>query len=201
MISALKCMTYYHPNPKKTTGQIDCLPISRLVFEKNKEGEIEVTYRMDRGFPFKRVLFIPKFRVDQLGNEGLKIYCSYKKSGEWVLQYRYINLTSTPCYFGGFRRWFVCECDRRIASLYFLDGKFGCHECHRLTYETRTCNSKSLTYLIQKMFWKKQKLDTLNKQMKKRYYRGRPTKGFQKTLRLSNELVEMITSLGFGYDY
>jgi hypothetical protein len=57
-----------------------------------------------------------------------------------------IQLVKTPCYFGGFRFWFICPltyhgvaCERRVAKLY-LPGNaefFGCRHCYDLTY--RSC--------------------------------------------------------------
>jgi hypothetical protein len=45
-----------------------------------------------------------------------------------------IKLDWTPCYFGGYRPWFLCpRCQRRVAILY--GGKyFYCRICHNLAY-------------------------------------------------------------------
>ncbi len=57
-----------------------------------------------------------------------------------------VNLTSTPCHFGGRRWWFVCPlvtnghaCHRRCRIIYLPPGAryLGCRECHQLTYESR----------------------------------------------------------------
>jgi hypothetical protein len=57
-----------------------------------------------------------------------------------------IELTSTPCNFGGERWWFVCpltvngvKCTRRARIIYLPYGAeyFGCRECHRLSYDSR----------------------------------------------------------------
>lgn len=57
-----------------------------------------------------------------------------------------VELTSTPCHFGGVRWWFRCPlvredggvCDRRVAKLWFPPGQrfFGCSECHNLTHRS-----------------------------------------------------------------
>ena len=52
------------------------------------------------------------------------------------------RISSTPCYFGGRRWWFICPlvvngliCRRRVGSLHLDDGKyFGCRHCLNLTY-------------------------------------------------------------------
>lgn len=182
-------MAYHHPNPMKKANYVDCLPISSLAFYKNEDGETDVEYRWDRPFSFRRVLFLPKVRVDAKGNEELKIYCSYQKDGKWVLEHAYINLTSTPCNFGGLRRWFVCLCDRRIASLYFLEGEFGCHVCHRLTYETRTETIYTgwPSREVQKLIKINRKIDKIKGQIKKRTYKGRLTRKQVRYEELLNE--------------
>jgi hypothetical protein len=57
-----------------------------------------------------------------------------------------VELTSTPCNYGGSRLWFRCPlvasdgaCRRRCRTLFLPFGAshFGCRECHRLTYRSR----------------------------------------------------------------
>lgn len=48
-----------------------------------------------------------------------------------------IGLCSTPCRLGGVRWWARCpKCDRRIAVLYLVAGRFRCRGCHGLVYES-----------------------------------------------------------------
>jgi hypothetical protein len=49
-----------------------------------------------------------------------------------------VSFTSTPCHFGGERRWFRCpKCNRRIAVIYCLSGAFQCLRCHDLAYPSQ----------------------------------------------------------------
>jgi hypothetical protein len=57
-----------------------------------------------------------------------------------------IPLTTTPCYYGGVRYWFICPlsrndvyCGRRVAKLYKAPGThyFACRHCYNLSYESR----------------------------------------------------------------
>jgi hypothetical protein len=55
-----------------------------------------------------------------------------------------VPLTSTPCTYGGRRRWFLCpgvvagrSCGRRVAKLYSDGVYFLCRRCYDLTYESR----------------------------------------------------------------
>ena len=60
-----------------------------------------------------------------------------------------VGFASTPCHFGGLRRWFVCPggwCGRRVAKLYaHPDAKhYLCRHCHQLTYEGRQQHRKGM---------------------------------------------------------
>jgi hypothetical protein len=48
-----------------------------------------------------------------------------------------IELTTTPCRYGGVRYWFECpKCQHRVACLYLKPGgvRFACRKCHDLAY-------------------------------------------------------------------
>jgi len=56
-----------------------------------------------------------------------------------------IQITTTPCYYGGVRYWLRCPavvngvlCEDRVGVLYLPPGGtvFGCRQCHGLTYES-----------------------------------------------------------------
>ena len=50
-----------------------------------------------------------------------------------------LPLTRTPCYFGGFRWWFICpDCGKKVAILYkpLYSNFFLCRKCHNLTYSS-----------------------------------------------------------------
>jgi hypothetical protein len=60
------------------------------------------------------------------------------------MEYR-VELTRTPCAYGGGRYWFLCPltkdgvyCGNRVGKLYLpRRGRFfGCRECYDLTYES-----------------------------------------------------------------
>jgi hypothetical protein len=51
-----------------------------------------------------------------------------------------VQLSQSPCHFGGSRSWLVCPrvgCGRRVASLYMVGGLFWCRHCHQLGYESQ----------------------------------------------------------------
>ena len=52
-----------------------------------------------------------------------------------------VELTTTPCRFGGHRWWFICPlvwnsipCERRVERLYLGGKHLGCRRCYDLTY-------------------------------------------------------------------
>ena len=60
-----------------------------------------------------------------------------------------VNLTTTPCNYGGRRVWFLCPgCGRRVAVLFAPGKYFRCRHCWRITYESR--NEEYIFRLISK---------------------------------------------------
>ena len=53
-----------------------------------------------------------------------------------------VELTRTPCHYGGTRSWFLCpDCHRRCAKLFLRRGRFFCRVCHRLGYVSQLAAS------------------------------------------------------------
>jgi hypothetical protein len=74
----------------------------------------------------------------------------YRRASEEWEEVRYpVQLTWTPCNYGGDRPWFVCSgvvngyhCGRRVGKLYSRGKYFLCRHCHDLTYESRKDGQK-----------------------------------------------------------
>mgnify|MGYP001170624110 CR=1 FL=1 len=65
----------------------------------------------------------------------------YTSGGEYVRQS--VEVTWSPCHFGGERAWFGCPiCGRRVAILYCIDG-LACRTCHGLYFECQRTRGKS----------------------------------------------------------
>jgi len=69
-------------------------------------------------------------------------YTNRQKDKNTELDY-YVQLESTPCYFGGKRWWFTCPasvngkyCGRRVGVLYWAGKYFACRHCYKLVYES-----------------------------------------------------------------
>jgi hypothetical protein len=70
--------------------------------------------------------------------ESVTLSYTYKKTEEVRQE---IELTTTPCNYGGVRKWFRCPaCGRRCAVVYSGGKYFACRKCCKLTY-TSQCES------------------------------------------------------------
>jgi hypothetical protein len=100
-----------------------------------------------------------------------------------------INLTTTPCHFGGVRYWFICplsrngvSCERRTGTLYLASGGkyFGCRHCYDLSYESRNECRLGRFGNIGFTLVAERKIEELYKQIKRWTWRGRPTRKARK---------------------
>ena len=94
-----------------------------------------------------------------------------------------IPLTTTPCYYGSKRYWFICPwyangiyCGRRVGVLYLGGDYFGCRHCYDLTYESRNENRRYKLYPLFSVLTDFKKTDDLEDEIKRRYYAGKPTR-------------------------
>ena len=50
-----------------------------------------------------------------------------------------IRTTSTPCRYGGARRWFACPCcGGRAVTLFMRSGRFACRTCQQISYASQS---------------------------------------------------------------
>lgn len=97
-----------------------------------------------------------------------------------------IPLTTTRCYFGGVRYWFICPwyangtyCGRRVGVLYLSDKYFACRYCYDLSYSSRNLGG------IWKVAGKVISIPDLEEEemgIKRKYYAGKMTKKFRRFL-------------------
>lgn len=60
-----------------------------------------------------------------------------KVAAGWGDTEQRIELTETPCHYGGTRKWFLCpECFKRCGVL-FINGRIACRTCHGLKYSSQ----------------------------------------------------------------
>lgn len=159
------------------------LPISQL----RKFGYL-------RAMPIKADLRWPPSRDGQIFSIEIEVqhdFISLAYKGENTTTYR-IGLTTTPCNYGGVRYWFLCPikksggtCERRTSVLY--GGPiFSCRKCLGLSYLSQNENS-SYRHYPYKPFLDEKKIEALRRQMKRKYYKGKPTKLYTKILAIENK--------------
>ena len=81
-----------------------------------------------------------------LKNEGDKEFLFLDYSINWFrLKLDYIDkmeIDKTDAYFGGQRKWIICNCGKRVRKLYRPESKtlFKCRICHDLMYQSQESN-------------------------------------------------------------
>lgn len=107
-----------------------------------------------------------------------------------------IQLTTTPCNFGGQRYWFICPlikndipCNCRVGVLYAAGKYLGCRKCHDLAYLTQQEDySSKWHYLGMTLF---SKLDGKEAAMRVKFWKGRPTKRYQRLLKKMEKMPSL----------
>lgn len=115
---------------------------------------------------------------------------------EWRRMDYKFPLERIQCHYGGYK-WFIrCSfnkngvcCGRRVRVLYSIGDWFGCRRCADLTYQS--CNEgkhlRSGTFgVFSTLFKSDEYLATL----KRRYYRGKPTRKYRKYLKIGSRLTQ-----------
>jgi len=114
-----------------------------------------------------------------------------------------VQLTTTPCNFGGVRYWFICPlskkgvyCGRRVAKLYKAPGAnyFGCRHCYNLSYESRNESRLGRFGSIGYSIVAERKMEELYSQIKRWTYKGKPTKKARKLKALEAKLNTYLDS-------
>lgn len=100
-----------------------------------------------------------------------------------------VPLTTTPCNFGGVRYWFCCpDCGQRVGCLYLDKEYFTCRTCANLTYDSRNESRLGRPGGIGYFLILENMLDKLYRNLKRRYYAGRPTRKYRQVLKLQNRM-------------
>lgn len=107
-----------------------------------------------------------------------------------------IQITTTPCNYGGKRYWFICPlviqgkaCGRRVGVIYLGGKHFGCRHCYDLSYSSKNENVRSKYHPLFGYLTLDTKMEKLEEQIKRRYYRGKPTKKQRKLQKLQEQQV------------
>lgn len=111
-----------------------------------------------------------------------------------------VQLTTTPCNYGGVRYWFICPlankegvgCNRRVGTLYQPPGfkYFGCRHCYKLTYDSRNRRISSRYPEIDYLY-EHDKLEKYKEKIGITHRKGEPTKKFRKYMQKAEKLLHL----------
>ena len=68
----------------------------------------------------------------RLIDEVLELHYSIIKGVERANAVDYVNITKTPCNFGGVRRWLLCPGCNKKALVLYIASNFRCRKCHNI---------------------------------------------------------------------
>ena len=134
-----------------------------------------------------------RIHYTQTGQDGSKQDFDYK-----------IPLTTTSCYFGGKRYWFICPwyangkyCGRRVGVLYLGGKYFACRHCYKLTYNSRNLSgfSKVAGQVISAP-----DLDRLEAEIKREYYAGKMTRKYKAYLKKRDKFLYQLQVVTQGLE-
>lgn len=142
--------------------------------------------------------------VDDRGSIGFAVTINRNESNNIRLQYSHtsrgteekesmdyrVELTTTPCQYGGKRYWFICPlskngkyCGRRVGVLFSIGKWFGCRHCGEIAYAAQMSGGKYRTNLVSIS-----DIEKAEKEVKRYYYNGKPTRKYRRVMRLSEKL-------------
>jgi hypothetical protein len=181
---------HFYPYPAKTTTEsMRCITVFML--KKNKYLQygsfVSGTMRWSR---FGEVRQEVSFYVDFWNTS----FClSHSNKTEYS-----VNLTKTPCTFGGVRYWFACpNCYKRVGTLYFTgESPLACRTCWNLSYE-----SNNLSGIFKEIGSLKcnDDIEEMYKDLRTRYYKGKMTKRYARTLKHQKRLQQAFITLGMDW--
>lgn len=132
------------------------------------------------------------------------VYTTRLNETSHALNYN-ILLTTTPCFFGGKRWWFLCPivrdnnpCINRARKLYKCGLYFGCRQCLQLAYPSQNENHHSQWAVIGKIGDYERELERLRPKIKIRYYKGKPTRKMRRHIKL-REYIENRAALCYEF--
>ena len=97
-----------------------------------------------------------------------------------------IPITTTPCYFGGYRYWFICPwyankvyCGRRVGMLYKNGDYFACRHCYDLSYASKNKSKSKFSLMLDPLF-ERDEIAEKKYKLRVKFWKGKPTKRYRK---------------------
>lgn len=164
-------------------------------YSDNKSSIGFAVKRDDWGTPYERAYVNLNYTHTDHWNGGEKSKIDYN-----------VELTTTRCHYGGVRYWFVCPlykggryCGRRVGVIYSIGKWFGCRHCGEICYDAQLSGGRfrSSSVCVPD-------IERAEKEVKRRFYRGKPTRKYRRVLRLNEKFetgfIMMAAHLNGGYD-
>lgn len=127
----------------------------------------------------------------------MKVYYTTTKASESHKVDYLVQLTTTPCNFGGVRYWFTCPfqtggiaCGKRVGVLYKKGKYFGCRHCQDLTYTARNLTSRSYYYILHQSWSRERKLESLYAEISRWKYNGKLTRKARRCIALGGHIPQ-----------
>ena len=123
-----------------------------------------------------------------------RLYYSYtdSRNGEKSEMDYKVQLTTTPCRYGGKRYWFICPltkngqyCGRRAGVIYSNGKWFGCRHCGEIAYLAQFEGGKFRVGSVTEP-----DVEKAYNEIKREYYNGKPTRRNKRYLRLRQKMDE-----------
>lgn len=113
-----------------------------------------------------------------------------------------VELTTTPCNYGGKRYWFICPlskngryCGRRVGVLFSIGRWFGCRHCGEIYYAAQlkggTFRGSSVSI---------PDIERAEQEIKRYYYNGKPTKKYLRVMKMRDKLDNDFIVLAARFD-
>jgi len=126
---------HWHLGAKRVIEDYPPIDIRRWKLQGRLDPDQSFVHRWSRGDKPAGSIWVTT-RLDQIELS----YHSPTRDERWQPQTCTIKLLWTRCNLGGVRPWFRCpgaSCNRRVARLYCVDGRFACRNCHQLMYPSQ----------------------------------------------------------------
>lgn len=120
---------YHRLNAKISTADLLCVRLAE--FKKSKCFTSGQSYSWQWSRNGERVASIGFTITDSF----IRFMYSIKGGENNLLHVnKIIPLTFTSCNFGGQRKWFLCDCGRKVATMYISGQKIACRHCFNAVY-------------------------------------------------------------------
>jgi hypothetical protein len=174
---------YYH---RKATAEESC---DITIFQLKKWGMLAGStnrvvewFSRNTGKKTARVVVVTEMEDEPL---VMLLYSLTDRYGNETKYDQIVQLTTTPCNFGGERYWFLCPlCYSRVGALYLPrnDVRFACRHCNDITYQSRNRCTMGLFGHTSRQ------IDKLRSEIKRWTWQGRPTRKVRRLQALERKM-------------